>query len=78
MLMSPTAVRLFQLYKQDCETLGLVVKMLVSKDPTLEQKLLTALKKNLVDIRGKCLENLSQFISEVNALLKPDKPNHNP
>ncbi|KAK9951838.1 hypothetical protein ABG768_017713 [Culter alburnus] len=67
-----------KLYKQDCETLGLVVKMLVSKDPTLEQKLLTALKKNLVDIRGKCLENLSQFISEVNALLKPDKPNHNP
>ncbi|XDV53578.1 hypothetical protein PO909_022049 [Leuciscus waleckii] len=61
-----------KLYKQDCETLGMVVKMLVSKDPTLEQKLLTALKQNLVDIREKCLENLSQFISEVNALLKPN------
>ncbi|XP_077087080.1 uncharacterized protein LOC143738887 isoform X1 [Siphateles boraxobius] len=60
-----------KLYKQDGETLGMVVKMLISKDPTLEQKLLTALKQNLVDIREKCLENLSQFISEVNALLKP-------
>lgn len=52
--------------------------MLVSKDSTLGEKLVTALKKNLVDIRGKCLENLSQFISEVNASLKPDKPNHHP
>ncbi|XP_056108551.1 periphilin-1 [Rhinichthys klamathensis goyatoka] len=59
-----------KLYKQDCETLGMVVKMLISKDPTLEQKLLTALTQNLVDIREKCLGNLSQFISEVNALLK--------
>ncbi|XP_051739908.1 periphilin-1 [Ctenopharyngodon idella] len=44
-----------KLYKQDCETLGMVVKMLISKDPTPEQKLLTALKKNLVDIRGEML-----------------------
>ncbi|XP_039503802.1 uncharacterized protein LOC120460205 [Pimephales promelas] len=59
-----------KLYKQDCETLGMAVKMLISKDPTLEQRLLTALTQNLVDIREKCLGNLSQFISEVNALLK--------
>ncbi|XP_067292802.1 periphilin-1 isoform X2 [Pseudorasbora parva] len=60
-----------KLYKQDCETLGMVVKMLISKDPTLELKLLTALKNSLVDIRERCLENLNQFISEVNVLLKP-------
>jgi len=47
--------------------------MLISKDPTLEQRLLTALTQNLVDIREKCLGNLSQFISEVNALLKAKK-----
>jgi len=51
----------------------MAVKMLISKDPTLEQRLLTALTQNLVDIREKCLGNLSQFISEVNALLKAKK-----
>ncbi|XP_067292805.1 uncharacterized protein [Pseudorasbora parva] len=66
-----TPVSASKLYKQDCETLGMVVKMLISKDPTLELKLLTALKNSLVDIRERCLENLNQFISEVNVLLKP-------
>lgn len=73
--MSPTAVRLFQLYEQDCDTFGIVVKMLISKNPTLEPMLLSVLHKNLVEIGDKYLENLSQFISEVNALVKP---NHDP
>ncbi len=71
--MSPTAVRLFQLYKQDCETFGVVVKMLISKNPTLQPMLLSVLHKNLVEIGDKYLENLSQFISEVNALVKPNQ-----
>ncbi|XP_051547788.1 periphilin-1-like [Myxocyprinus asiaticus] len=60
------AVEIEKLYKQDCETLGTVVKMLIAKGPTLEQQLLSALKKNLVDIRERSLENFRQFISEVN------------
>ncbi|XP_051978521.1 periphilin-1-like isoform X2 [Xyrauchen texanus] len=59
------------LYKQDCETLGTVVKMLIATGPTLERKLLSALKKNLVDIRERSLENFRQFISE--DILKTDQ-----
>lgn len=70
---SPAAVRLFQLYKQDCETVGIVVRMLISKDPTLGPTLLSALHKNLVEIGDKYLENLSRFISEVSALVKPNQ-----
>ncbi len=73
--MSPTAVHLFQLYTQDCETFGVVVKMLISKNPALEPMLLSVLHKNLVEIGDKYLENLRQFISETNALVKP---NHDP
>ncbi|KAL0155587.1 hypothetical protein M9458_049850, partial [Cirrhinus mrigala] len=72
----PAAVRLFQLYKQDCETVGIVVRMLISKDPTLGPTLLSALHKNLVEIGDKYLENLSRFISEVKPnQTKPAKPN---
>ncbi|XP_059392266.1 uncharacterized protein LOC132125072 isoform X2 [Carassius carassius] len=67
------ALEIEELYKQDCETFGIVVKMLISKDPTLEPMLLSVLHKNLVEIGEKYLENLSQFISEVNALVKPNQ-----
>ncbi|XP_058623550.1 periphilin-1 isoform X1 [Onychostoma macrolepis] len=62
-----------KLYKQDCETFGIVVKMLISKNPALEPMLLSVLHKNLVEIGEIYLENLSQFISEVNALVKPNQ-----
>ncbi|XP_050955708.1 uncharacterized protein LOC127156720 [Labeo rohita] len=62
-----------KLYKQDCETVGIVVRMLISKDPTLGPTLLSALHKNLVEIGDKYLENLSRFISEVSALVKPNQ-----
>ncbi|XP_026121529.1 uncharacterized protein LOC113102089 isoform X1 [Carassius auratus] len=70
------ALEIEELYKQDCETFGIVVKMLLSKDPTLEPMLVSVLHKNLVEIGEKYLEKLSQFISEVNALVKPAKPSH--
>ncbi|XP_042571823.1 A disintegrin and metalloproteinase with thrombospondin motifs 9-like [Cyprinus carpio] len=57
--MSPTAVPVFQLYKQDCETFGIVMKMLTSKDQTLKPTLLSALYKNLVEIWEKYLENIN-------------------
>ncbi|XP_056596447.1 periphilin-1-like isoform X3 [Triplophysa dalaica] len=62
-----------QLYTGDCKTFGLVVKMLISKDQTLEGRLLSALKKNLVDIRKQSLKDLRQFISNVTSQLKPEQ-----
>ncbi|XP_057186220.1 periphilin-1 isoform X2 [Triplophysa rosa] len=62
-----------QLYTEDCKTFGLVVKMLISKDQTLERRLLSALKKNLVDIRKQSLKDLRQFISNVTSRLKPEQ-----
>ncbi|XP_056308035.1 periphilin-1 [Danio aesculapii] len=60
-----------KLYRQDCRTLGTVVKMLISKHPALQQKLQTAMTEILLDIKRKNLEKLSLFISEVNASAKP-------
>lgn len=47
--------------------------MLLSKDQSLEDQLLSALKKNLVDIRKQCLKDLQQFISKVTVTLKPEQ-----
>ncbi|XP_015459981.3 periphilin-1 [Astyanax mexicanus] len=67
------ALEIEKLYRQDCETFGMVVKMLVAKQPTLEKQLETALKENLVEIKERCLEDLRQFISEVNVVLQSDQ-----
>ncbi|MGH0179727.1 UNVERIFIED_CONTAM: hypothetical protein FKN15_002620 [Acipenser sinensis] len=37
-------------YKQDCETFGIVVKMLIAKDPSLEQSVQFSLQENLKEI----------------------------
>ncbi|XP_012888634.1 PREDICTED: spermatogenesis-associated protein 31A6-like [Dipodomys ordii] len=39
-----------RVYQQDCETFGVVVKMLIAKDPSLEQTIQFALRQNLQDI----------------------------
>ncbi|XP_076863296.1 uncharacterized protein LOC143515162 isoform X5 [Brachyhypopomus gauderio] len=67
------AMEIEKLYRQDCETFGMVVKMLVAKQPTLEKQLETALKENLMDLKQRCLEDLRHFISEVDAVLKADR-----
>ncbi|XP_028811401.1 periphilin-1 isoform X4 [Denticeps clupeoides] len=54
-----------KVYRQDCETFGMVVKMLVSKEPSLEKLLQTPLRENLCDIRERCLEDLRGFISDL-------------
>uniref|UniRef100_A0A2K6PDU9 Periphilin-1 C-terminal domain-containing protein n=1 Tax=Rhinopithecus roxellana TaxID=61622 RepID=A0A2K6PDU9_RHIRO len=46
-----------QVYRQDCETFGMVVKMLIEKDPSLE-------KQNLHEIGERCVEELKHFIAE--------------
>ncbi|XP_005993235.1 periphilin-1 isoform X2 [Latimeria chalumnae] len=53
-----------QVYKQDCETFGMVVKMLIDKDPSLEKPIQFALKENLNDIGDRCIEELKRFIAE--------------
>ncbi|XP_062850705.1 periphilin-1 isoform X2 [Trichomycterus rosablanca] len=54
-----------KVFRQDCETFGMVVKMLVAKDPSLEKHLQNPLKENLSEIRERCLEDLRHFISEL-------------
>ncbi|XP_023696344.1 periphilin-1-like isoform X2 [Paramormyrops kingsleyae] len=54
-----------KVYRQDCETFGMVVKMLVAKEPSLEKQLQNPLKENLCEIRERCLEDLKHFIFEL-------------
>ncbi|XP_076862846.1 periphilin-1 [Brachyhypopomus gauderio] len=60
-----------KVYRQDCETFGMVVKMLVSKEPSLENHLQAPLKENLSDIRERCLEDLRHFIAELDEVVRP-------
>ncbi|XP_077565310.1 periphilin-1 isoform X2 [Stigmatopora nigra] len=54
-----------KMYRQDCETFGMVVKMLVAKDPNLETRLKVPMMENLREIRERFLEAFKRFISEV-------------
>ncbi|XP_051024007.1 periphilin-1-like isoform X2 [Acomys russatus] len=51
-----------QAYYQDCETFGIVVKMLVEKDPSLENSIQFALRQNLHEMSECYVEELRQFI----------------
>ncbi|KAJ8269785.1 hypothetical protein COCON_G00123920 [Conger conger] len=62
-----------QVFRQDCETFGMVVKMLVAKDPALEGQLQTPLRENLGEIQQRCLEDLRHFISELDEVLQPER-----
>ncbi|XP_047430826.1 periphilin-1 isoform X2 [Mugil cephalus] len=63
-----------KVYRQDCETFGMVVKMLVAKDPNLEKQLQVPLRENLGDIRERCLEDLKHFISELDEVVRQPEP----
>ncbi|XP_066489207.1 periphilin-1 isoform X2 [Tiliqua scincoides] len=56
-----------QVYRQDCETFGAVVKMLVEKDPSLEKPIQFSLRQNLCEIGERCIEELKRFIAEYDA-----------
>ncbi|XP_067420291.1 periphilin-1 isoform X2 [Emydura macquarii macquarii] len=56
-----------QVYRQDCETFGMVVKMLIDKDPSLEKSIQFALRQNLHEIGERCIEELKYFIAEYDA-----------
>ncbi|KAM6178601.1 periphilin-1-like isoform 2-T2 [Rhynchocyon petersi] len=53
-----------QVYRQDCETFGMVVKMLNEKDPSLEKSIQFALRQNLHAIGERCVEELKHFVAE--------------
>ncbi|KAM9328171.1 periphilin-1 isoform 2-T2 [Pholidichthys leucotaenia] len=59
-----------KVYRQDCETFGMVVKMLVAKDPSLEKQLQVPLRENLGEIRERCLEDLKHFIAELDEAVR--------
>nr|XP_046234631.1 periphilin-1 isoform X2 [Scatophagus argus] len=63
-----------KIYRQDCETFGMVVKMLVAKDPNLEKQLQVPLRENLGEIRERCLEDLKHFISELDEVVRQPEP----
>ncbi|XP_051758932.1 uncharacterized protein LOC127517410 [Ctenopharyngodon idella] len=53
-----------EVYRQDCDTFGMVVKMLVAKDPSLEKSIQPSLRENLRDIGMRCIKAMEQFIHE--------------
>ncbi|XP_077073764.1 uncharacterized protein LOC143724533 [Siphateles boraxobius] len=53
-----------EVYRQDCDTFGMVVKMLVTKDPSLEKPIQLSLHENLRDIGMRCIKAMEQFIHE--------------
>ncbi|XP_016889834.1 periphilin-1 [Cynoglossus semilaevis] len=59
-----------KMYRQDCETFGIVVKMLVAKDPNLEKQLQVPLRENLGEIRERCLEELKLFINQLDSVVR--------
>ncbi|AWO98008.1 putative periphilin-1-like [Scophthalmus maximus] len=63
-----------KVYRQDCETFGIVVKMLVAKDPNLEKQLQVPLRENLGEIRERCLEDLKHFIHELDEAVRQPEP----
>ncbi|KAI4802975.1 hypothetical protein KUCAC02_006540, partial [Chaenocephalus aceratus] len=59
-----------KVYRQDCVTFGMVVKMLVAKDANLEKQLQVPLRENLGEIRERCLEDLKHFINELDEVVR--------
>lgn len=53
-----------QVYYQECEMFGLVVKMLIAKDPSLEIPIQASLRQNLRDIGARCVEAMEKFIED--------------
>ncbi|XP_032893722.1 periphilin-1 isoform X3 [Amblyraja radiata] len=53
-----------EVYGQDCETFGMVVQMLIAKDPSLENTIQFALRENLREIGERCIEELRTFITQ--------------
>lgn len=59
-----------QHYRQDCETFRTVVKMLVTKEPSLDNLLQAPLDANLSEIKQRCLDDLRHFVKELDEVLE--------
>lgn len=68
------ALEIEKLYRQDCQTIGTVVKMLVAKEPSLDQLLQDPLRQNLMEIKERCLEDLRHFIKELDQVSQQPEP----
>ncbi|XP_060695946.1 periphilin-1 isoform X1 [Hemiscyllium ocellatum] len=53
-----------EVYRQDCETFGMVVQMLIDKDPSLETTVQFSLRENLREIGERCIDELRNFIAQ--------------
>ncbi|XP_047452120.1 periphilin-1-like [Mugil cephalus] len=60
-------------YRQDCETFRTVVKMLVDKEPSLDNLLQAPLDDNLSEIKQRCLDALRIFVNELDEVLEKPK-----
>uniref|UniRef100_A0A3Q2C6D1 Periphilin 1 n=1 Tax=Cyprinodon variegatus TaxID=28743 RepID=A0A3Q2C6D1_CYPVA len=74
MAIAAKAKEIEKVYRQDCETFGMVVKMLVAKDPSLEKQLQVPLRENLGEIRERCLSDLKHFIRELDEEVRQQEP----
>ncbi|XP_038163440.1 periphilin-1 isoform X6 [Cyprinodon tularosa] len=74
MAIAAKAKEIEKVYRQDCETFGMVVKMLVAKDPNLEKQLQVPLRENLGEIRERCLSDLKHFIRELDEEVRLQEP----
>jgi hypothetical protein len=52
-------------YRQDCETFATVTKMLINKEPSLEDKIQDSLRENLKEIGQRCIQELREFIDRL-------------
>ncbi|XP_067449719.1 uncharacterized protein [Thunnus thynnus] len=57
-------VEIDEVYYQECEMFGLVVKMLIAKDPSLEHPIQSSLQENLRDIGKRCVDAMEKFIED--------------
>lgn len=55
-------------YRKDCETFRTVVKMLVAKEPSLDNLLQAPLDANLLEIKQHCLDALKNFVKELDEI----------
>ncbi|KAM9376310.1 LOW QUALITY PROTEIN: uncharacterized protein KZ484_008928 [Pholidichthys leucotaenia] len=67
------ALEIETLYRKDCETFCTVVKMRVVKDPSLDN-LPSSLGNNLAEIKQRCLDDLRNFVKELDQVLERAHP----
>ncbi|KAK2851579.1 hypothetical protein Q5P01_007855 [Channa striata] len=53
-----------EVYYEECQMFGLVAKMLIEKDPSLERPIQSSLQENLRDIGKRCVDAMEKFIED--------------